>query len=107
MRDHDVFLFPTLFEGRALVVLEALSQGLPVITTRNSGTEDAVIDGVSGFIVPIQSVDAIVEALETLCSDRQLVHQMGEEAVKIAAKITWDKYRADLISVLTTSDIVG
>ncbi len=104
MRNHDVFLFPTLFEGRALVVLEALSQGLPVITTRNSGAEDVVIPGASGFIVPIRSVDAIVESLELLCGDRHLLRQMKAEAIKIAANTTWEKYRSDLIAALTQID---
>ncbi len=45
MRNHDVLVLPTLYEGRALVVLEALSQGLPVITTLNSGAEDVVVEG--------------------------------------------------------------
>jgi alpha-maltose-1-phosphate synthase len=103
MRDHDVFLFPTLFEGRALVVLEALSQGLPVITTGNAGAEDVVIDGVSGFIVPIRSTDAIVEALELLCSNRGLLRQMREEAITIAARTTWNSYRSNLISALTAA----
>jgi len=59
MRQHDVLVLPSLFEGYALVINEALSQGLPVIATANSGATEAVRDGVEGFIVPIRSSQAI------------------------------------------------
>ena len=101
MRSHDVFLFPTLFEGRALVVLEALSQGLPVITTPNSGAGDVVVNGRSGFLIPIRSVDAIVVALESLNNDRDLLAYMKEQALVIAAKTTWESYRSNLVHACT------
>lgn len=100
MRRHDVFVFPTLFEGRALVVLEAISQGLPVITTVHSGAADAVVEGRSGFIVPIRSSDAIVESLEKLDADRNLLHYMKDQAQAIASTITWSSYRRKLIATL-------
>jgi len=100
MRRHDVFVLPTLFEGRALVVLEAMSQGLPVITTANSGATDAVVHGRSGFVIPIRSSDAIVDCLEKLDADRSLLRHMKAEAPAIAATITWASYRRNLIAVL-------
>lgn len=100
MRHSDVFLFPTLFEGRALVVLEALSQGLPVITTPNAGVSDVVIDGHSGRIVPIREVDALVEALQELIDSPDLLRSMKNGAVLAASRATWERYRSDLIQVL-------
>ncbi|WP_213804288.1 glycosyltransferase family 4 protein [Granulicella sp. dw_53] len=100
MQSHDVLVFPTLFEGRALVVLEALSQGLPVITTAHSGATDVVISGQSGFLIPIRSTDAIVEALETLYDNRDLLDYMKEQARVIAAATSWESYRANLLSAL-------
>ena len=52
----DVFVYPSLHEGSAIATYEALASGLPVITTRNSGS--VVRDGIDGFIVPIRDVDA-------------------------------------------------
>jgi glycosyltransferase involved in cell wall biosynthesis len=52
MRGHDVLVFPSLFEGFGLVVTEALSQGLPVITTNRTCGPDVLNEGIEGFLVP-------------------------------------------------------
>jgi glycosyltransferase involved in cell wall biosynthesis len=57
----DVFVLPSICEGSAMVIYEALSLGLPVITTYNSGS--IVRDGIDGFIVPIRDTNAIAEKL--------------------------------------------
>lgn len=100
MRQHDVFVFPTLVEGRALVVLEAMSQGLPVITTTNSGNDDVVIDGTTGFIVPIRSAEAIARRLTQLAEDPDLVQAMSEAARQKAIEHSWDYYRSRFIETL-------
>jgi starch synthase len=80
-------------------VLEALSQGLPVITTPHSGAADVIIDGRSGFLIPIRSVDAIVQALEVLYDDRDLLAYMREQALVIASETSWSSYRENLVRV--------
>ena len=69
MSRNDVFVFPSLFEGFGLVILEAMSQGLPVITTENTAGPDLITEGESGFIVPIRSAQAIAEKLDLLARD--------------------------------------
>jgi glycosyltransferase involved in cell wall biosynthesis len=101
MRNQDVLVLPTLFEGRALVVLEALSQGLPVISTLNSGTEDVVLDGVSGFIVPIRSAESIAAALTRLAENPELLAEMSAAAQRIASEWGWEDYRERLLDVVT------
>jgi alpha-maltose-1-phosphate synthase len=100
MRQHDVLAFPTLSEGFALVILEAMSQGLPVITTPNSGAEGIVTDGEDGFIVPIRSPEAIAERLELLALDRDRLALMREAARKKAAFHSWVRYREQLARVV-------
>ena len=86
----DVFAFPTIEEGSALVTYEALACGLPVITTPNAGS--VVRDGVEGFLLPIRDVDALATALEQLRADERLRREMGWAARARAEEFTWEKY---------------
>src|SRR5690606_7763290 len=52
MREHDVFVFPSLFEGFGLVITEAMSQGIPVITTDRTAGPDLIENEKDGWIVP-------------------------------------------------------
>ncbi|MBW8865050.1 MAG: glycosyltransferase family 4 protein [Verrucomicrobia bacterium] len=58
----DLFLFPSIEDGFAIVVAEALACGLPVITTPNTGASDLVQPGVNGDIVPIRDARALADA---------------------------------------------
>ena len=74
----DVFVLPTLSDGFALTQLEAMSYGLPVITTSHCG--DVVTDGVDGYITPCQDAEAIAEAIRRLNADRALLNEMKQAA---------------------------
>lgn len=100
MRQHDVFVFPSLFEGLALVTGEAISQGLPVITTPNSGGTDILRDGVDGFIVRIRDSESIAARLLQLHHDRALLQQMSEAAREGAALLDWRGYKARTVSLV-------
>src|SRR6267143_6071004 len=64
MRSCDVFVLPSIVEGRALVQQEAMVCGLPLIVTRNAGGEDLIVEGKTGFLVPAGSPAAIAEKIE-------------------------------------------
>lgn len=100
MRNHDVLVFPSLFEGFGLVVTEALSQGLPVITTNHTCGPDVITDGLDGFIVPIRSSEAISEKLEKLCNDRLLLSEMSAMALKKANERAWSFYRSGISRIV-------
>jgi starch synthase len=72
----DVFCLPTIEDGYGLVLGEALSYGLPLITTTNSGGLDLISEGKEGFIVPIRDAEAIREKLKLLASDKKLLNKM-------------------------------
>jgi starch synthase len=103
MRQHDALLFPSLFEGFGLVITEAMSQGLPVITTPHTAGPDVIEHGVDGFIVPIRSVAAITEHLDRLIRDRPLLRQMGLAALAAAARRPWSNYHSLLLNALAPS----
>lgn len=100
MRAHDVLVFPSLFEGFGLVVTEALSQGLPVITTSHTCGPDVLTEGEDGFIVPIRDPQAIAEKLELLHRDRERLSAMSEAALKKAQMLTWNSYRQGVVNVV-------
>ncbi len=100
MRLHDVLVFPSLFEGFGLVLLEAMSQGLPVITTPNTAGPDIVNDGEDGFIVPIRSAEAITAKLELLMHNPELLWTMSQAAMAKAVHLSWHAYRAQVVAKL-------
>ena len=97
MRGHDVLVFPSLFEGFGLVVTEALSQGLPVITTNRTCGPDVLNEGIEGFLVPTSNPHAIVEKLDLLHCDRNRLVAMSEAARKKAEKLRWAAYRQKIL----------
>ena len=94
----DVFLLPTLCEGSATVCYEALSYGLPVITTPNAGS--VVRDEIDGFVVPIREWASIVDRIERFLDDYDLWEAMSANALKRSAEYTLEKYGERFVSAL-------
>ncbi|MBF6571131.1 MAG: glycosyltransferase family 4 protein [Candidatus Binataceae bacterium] len=89
----SVFVLPSLEDGFAVVIGEAMACGLPVITTYNTGAADIVTHGRDGFVVPIRSPEAIAEHLELLYRNRELRDEMSRAALtKAQAELGWDIY---------------
>ncbi len=86
----DIFVFPSVEEGSALVTYEALACGLPVVTTPNAGS--VVRDGVEGFIVPIRDVATLAGRMEQLRANEHLRREMGKAARARAEEFTWEEY---------------
>jgi len=89
-RKANVFVFPTLLEGSAKVVYEAMSYGLPVITTPNAGS--IVEDGKSGFIIPPGEVEVLSEKMSYFYNNPMEVKRFGENAQRKSKNYTWNDY---------------
>jgi glycosyltransferase involved in cell wall biosynthesis len=100
IRNHDVMVFPSLFEGFGLVILEAMSCGVPVITTPNGAAPDVISNGEDGFIVPIRDAEAIAEKLEIVMHDRDRLAAMSQAAARKAEWHSWERYRARLVNIV-------
>jgi len=96
MAAHDLLVFPSLFEGFGLVLLEALAMGLPVITTPHTAGPDLIRDGVEGFIVPIRDSIAIARCLELLHLEPARLAEMSEHARRRAGDFSWGNYEETL-----------
>ena len=79
-----IFVFPSLIEGSARVVQEAMACGLPIITTPNSGS--VVQDSVEGYVVPVCDSEALAERILELYKDPQKSREMG-----LAARATAER----------------
>lgn len=99
MARHDVLVLPSLHEGFGLVLSEAMSVGLVVITTPHTAGPDLISNGTDGFLVPIRSADAIEEKLALLAHDRDRLAAMQEAARGKAASSTWESYRQGIVRV--------
>jgi glycosyltransferase involved in cell wall biosynthesis len=92
MESCDVFCLPSIAEGRALVMQEAMSRGLPLIITPNTGGEDLIEEGVTGFLVPIRSAEQIAGKIAWFADHRAAIVEMSEAAQAKARQLTWDMY---------------
>lgn len=93
-RQASVFVLPTLSDGFAITQLEAMSHGLPVVTTRSCG--DVVEDGVDGFIVPPRDASSLAEALHRYRAEPGLVQHHGGAARQKAKQFSLDRLSANL-----------
>lgn len=98
MHAADVFVLPSLAEGFAHVILEAMATGLPVITTGHTAGPDVINDGSEGFLIPVRSPEIIAEKLEFLLQNREVCEGMGYAAASKARELTWQKFRNGIIA---------
>ena len=95
----DLFVFPTIYEPFGNVHLEALASGLPVITTRNSGAAEIIINGVNGFVVDRpEDYMAIADRIRTL-TERNKRESMAVEARSLAEKFTFRRYTEEIMKL--------
>lgn len=98
MAAADVFVFPSLFEGSAVVTYEALASGLPSIVTPSAGA--VVRDGIEGFEVAPGAVEPLADAMERLGRDVELRAEMSLAARRRGEEYDWARYRRSILEVL-------
>jgi glycosyltransferase involved in cell wall biosynthesis len=95
LRRHDLLLFPSTYEGFGLVVLEAMSQGLPVVATPVGCAASLVRDGRTGVIVPCRDARALSGAVARLMDSRPERRRLGDAAAAAVSHMSW-RNTADL-----------
>jgi glycosyltransferase involved in cell wall biosynthesis len=97
-RSATVFALPAVVdergdtEGLGMVLLEAMSYHVPVVTTALGGITDIVKDGENGLIVPPNDATALAKALETLVTDRAMVEHLGAGGLDIIERrFSWPR----------------
>lgn len=100
MRQADVFVFPSFFEGLAQVLVEALASGLPIIGTLESGATEIVKEGETGFIVASGDVDSLAMRLMQVLHGSDFVKKMRSATHQGRRQLGWDTYGERWIKVL-------
>ena len=96
----DVLIFPTLSDGFGMVVTEAFSRGLPVITTDQAGASDLVRHGENGLVIPAGDPGSIAGALQWCLDHRAQLSDMSANAAETARNWQWSDYRAALYTAV-------
>jgi glycosyltransferase involved in cell wall biosynthesis len=91
LANADAYVLPSHNEGLPMSVLEAMSFGLPVITTNVGGIPELLTSGQDGLLVSPGDIDALAEALVTLALDSGLRNRLGQQARKRIEKCYSDR----------------
>ena len=88
----SVFVFPTYYDGFGMVLLEAMSSGLPIIATPHCAAPELIHDGEAGVICPAGDVVALCGAMADACAHRSAWRNKGAVAKGIAKSYSWETY---------------
>ena len=96
----DVLVLPSIVEGRAMVQLEALSCGLPIIVTPNAGAEDLIEPNQTGFLVPIRSPEKLAETIGWIADHQEWVDAVRPAVLERARQSSWSRYTDKVLSAI-------
>jgi len=95
----SVFVMPSIEEGMAVVQLQAMACGLPLVCTTNTGGEDLIENGKEGFVIPVRNVKALKEKIMFFYENPKRRKEMGLKAQKrVRENFTWDDYGRRIIN---------
>lgn len=103
MRSADLFVLPSIEDACALVLLEAMASGLPVITTSNNGSGELINEGEDGVVVLPGDATALAEAISRLVTDPATRREMAIAArKKVVKERSWDCYADAVLKRIET-----
>jgi glycosyltransferase involved in cell wall biosynthesis len=102
-RGAEALVFPSLYEGFGLPLLEAMACGTPVVTANTTALPE--VAGDAALLVDPTSVEQIAAAMERIMSDTSLRHQLREKGLVRAAQFPWEDTVARVHKLLTGNGI--
>ncbi|HET7061049.1 MAG TPA: glycosyltransferase family 4 protein, partial [Nitrosospira sp.] len=98
-RCADIMINPSLADNMPISVLEALASGVPVVSTSVGGVPYLVEHGKTAMLVPVQSPEAMANAVLALLNDSSRTKRIREAGIESVQKYTWPNVRARLLGV--------
>ena len=95
-----IFAFSSDYEGLSNAMLEAVCVGLPIVSTRVSGTDELIREGFNGYVVDCGDTDALAEALEKLMGDEKKIQQFSADSRKMAEQFRLDHIVRDWLELM-------
>lgn len=92
-----LFVLPSLAEGMAMVGLEALASGLPILCTYNTGLSSIVKDGYNGFCIPVSDENALQSKIDWFLSHKKEMCLMSMNAEKSSDGYSWEEKEKETI----------
>lgn len=100
MKQYDIFSLPSYKEGFGMVYIEAMAQGIPVIGVKGEGIEDAIENGVNGFLVERKNIEELVKIMKFLIENPYKRIDIGKCAIEtVLNKFTWNVNADKMISI--------
>ena len=100
LSETDILLFPSLSDGFGFAAAEGMAAGCPVIASENSGIADLIEDGINGYVIPIQSTEALYEKMLWFVDNREKIQTMSDNEVRTIKKMTWEQYNQKILDIL-------
>tara|TARA_Y100001980_G_C14224144_1_gene78994 strand:- start:232 stop:540 length:309 start_codon:yes stop_codon:yes gene_type:complete len=101
MRQNDILVFPTLFEGFGLVLSEAMSQGLTVISTKNTFLRD--VKEKDAFIISDnKKIKKTSDKIKEIIDNPSMLKKIGKNAINFSKKNSWSRYIDKIIKEVQT-----
>lgn len=97
-KNSDLFVYPSFFEGFGFPPLEAMSAGIPVITSSSSSLSEAV--GGGALAVDPYNINELAGAMNELLANKQLKNKMIERGRERIKKFSWDKCSQETLEIL-------
>jgi glycosyltransferase involved in cell wall biosynthesis len=95
----SVFALPSRYEGLPYALLEAMTLGRPVVATNVTGTRDAVLNGVTGYLTPPGDVGAFAQAVARIVRDPAHAAALGAAAANRAEHFSRQRMTAELLQL--------
>ena len=79
LKNADIFVFSSLYEGMPNSILEAMAHGLPIVSTNVNGVSELIEEGVNGFTVSPGAVQELVDTLRYVIENREEIKKIGND----------------------------